>query len=96
VDEEAAVHLALTLEWPAAQVLLDLPPVDQDSFEGLTAALKRQFGQRLPAKESRGQLANYRWEGERVAAHTTAQPTRRTLPCMPSCMRCHQNTCGST
>jgi len=43
-EEEAAVHLALALEGPAAQVLLDLPPGGWGHLEGLSAALERRFG----------------------------------------------------
>jgi len=68
-DEEAAIHLALALDGPAAQVLLDLPPVDRGSFEGLTTTLKRRFGQRQSVYESREHLANfYRRERERLGA----------------------------
>jgi len=68
-DQEAAVHLALVLQGPAAQVLLDLPPVDRGSFTGLTAALERRFGERLSTEESREELLNcYRREGERLGA----------------------------
>jgi len=49
-DEEAAVHLAL--EGQMAQVLLDLPQGGRGSFEGLTPALERRFGQRLSTEES--------------------------------------------
>jgi len=55
-DKEAAVHLALALEGPAAQVLLDLPPVDWGSFTGLTVMLERRFGQRLSTEGSQVEL----------------------------------------
>jgi len=68
-DDEAAVHLALALEGPAAQVLLDLAPVDRTSFEGLITALERCFGQRLSAEENREHLASCcRQDGEHLGA----------------------------
>jgi len=42
-EDEAAVHLALTLEGPAAHILLDLAPVDRTSFEVLITALERRW-----------------------------------------------------
>jgi len=38
-DKEATVHLALALEGPVEQVLLDLTPGGRGHFEGLTTAL---------------------------------------------------------
>jgi len=84
-DEEAAVHLALALEGPTAQVLLDLPPVDRGSVESLTAALERQFGQRLSTEESREQLMNgYRREGEHLDCRRAPPHPTWLSPFQPS------------
>jgi len=68
-DDEAAVQLALALEGPTVQVLLNLAPVDQTSLEGLITSLERRFGQHQSADESREHLANcYQQDGEHLGA----------------------------
>jgi len=103
------MRLLSTWPWPwrgpAAQVLLNLDPVDRTSFDGLITALERGFGRRQSADESRERLAScHRQDGEHLGdlaedvwLHTQrgyppVQP-RRTLPCVPSCVRCPQNAC---
>lgn len=66
-QEETATHLALALEGPALQVLLDLPLEEQRDLRALTTALGRQFGQRPPAEQSREELARRR-EGESLGS----------------------------
>ncbi|KAG1941393.1 interleukin-1 receptor accessory protein-like 1-A [Pimephales promelas] len=67
--EETAIHLALALEGPALQVLIDLSPEERCDLQALTAALNRRFGQRTSAEQSREELANRRrCEGESVGA----------------------------
>ncbi|KAG1957220.1 thy-1 membrane glycoprotein [Pimephales promelas] len=67
--EETAIHLALALEGPALQVLIDLSPEERRDLQALTAALNRRFGQRTSAEQSREELANRRrCEGESVGA----------------------------
>ncbi|KAG2466426.1 CELF4 protein, partial [Polypterus senegalus] len=67
--EEAATHLALALEGPALQVLIDLPPEECRDLQALTDALTRRFGQRTSAEHNREELTNrHRREGESVGA----------------------------
>ncbi|KAG1946509.1 thy-1 membrane glycoprotein [Pimephales promelas] len=67
--EETAIHLALALEGPAFQVLIDLSPEKRRDLQALTAALNRRFGQRTSAEQSREELTNRRrCEGESVGA----------------------------
>lgn len=67
--EETAIHLALALEGPALQVLIDLSPDERRDIQALTAALSRRFGQRTSAEQSREELATRRRrEGESVGA----------------------------
>ncbi len=51
--EETATHLALALEGPALQVLIDLSPEERRDLQALTAALNRRFGQGTSAEQSR-------------------------------------------
>ncbi|RXN35115.1 Retrovirus-related Pol poly from transposon [Labeo rohita] len=67
--EETATRLALALEGPALQVLIDLSPEEQGDLQALTATLNRRFGQRTSAEQSIEELTNQRWrEGESVGA----------------------------
>ncbi|KAG2470444.1 PO210 protein, partial [Polypterus senegalus] len=67
--EEAATHLALALEGPALQVLIDLSSEECRDLQALTAALTRRFGQRTSAECSREKLTSRRRrEGESVGA----------------------------
>lgn len=85
-DHEAAAHLALALEGPVAQIRLDLAPVDWTSFKALIPSLERHFGQRLSAEGSKEHLASCQ------STRNTATPG---TPCMPFCIRCLPNACGS-
>lgn len=63
--KETVTHLALALEGPALQVLIDLSPEEQCDLQALTAALHRRFGQRTSAEHNREELTNRRRrEGE--------------------------------
>ncbi len=65
--EETATHLALVLESPALQVLIDLSPEERRDLQALTAALNRRFGQRTSAEQRREELTDRRRpEGESV------------------------------
>ncbi|RXN10646.1 pleckstrin -like protein [Labeo rohita] len=66
--EEAATHLALALEGPALQVLIDLFPEERCDLQALTAALNRHFGQRTSAEQSREELTNRRRREEESVA----------------------------
>lgn len=68
-DGEAATHLALALEGPALQTLLDLDPAEQTSLATLTRALERRYGQRQSAQSHRLKLLDRRRQaGERWGA----------------------------
>ncbi len=49
--KETVTHLALALEGPALQVLIDLSPEVWRDLQALTAALNRRFGQRTSAEQ---------------------------------------------
>ncbi len=67
--EETATHLALALEGPALQVLIDLSPEERRDLQAHTAALNRRFGQRTSAEQRREELTDQRRpEGESVGA----------------------------
>ncbi|KAJ8352199.1 hypothetical protein SKAU_G00236750 [Synaphobranchus kaupii] len=60
-----AGHLALTLEGPALEAILDLPPAERQNLQALTAALQRRFIQHRSAEASREKLlSRYRCEEE--------------------------------
>ncbi|KAL2087245.1 hypothetical protein ACEWY4_018304 [Coilia grayii] len=56
--EDTAVHVALALEGPALQVLLDLSPTEQRDYMALTTALERRFGERRTVEQRRDQLTS--------------------------------------
>ncbi len=88
--EETATHLALALEGPALQVLIDLSPEERRDLQALTAALNRRFGQRTSAEQSREELTNRRRrEGESVGAFTAdiRVYARRGYPTFPAAAR---------
>ncbi|KAJ8359452.1 hypothetical protein SKAU_G00159770 [Synaphobranchus kaupii] len=63
--EQTAGHLALTLEGPALEAILDLPPAERQNLQALTAALQRRFTQHRSAEASREKLlSRYRCEEE--------------------------------
>lgn len=89
-QEETATHLALALEGPALQVLLDLPLEEQRDLRALTTALGRRFGQRPPAEQSREELARRRRrEGESLGsfAADVRLYARRGYPTFPGAAR---------
>ncbi|KAJ8333759.1 hypothetical protein SKAU_G00410780 [Synaphobranchus kaupii] len=51
-----AGHLALALEGPALEAILDLPPAERQNLQALTAALQRRFIQHRSAEASREKL----------------------------------------
>ncbi|KAJ8369228.1 hypothetical protein SKAU_G00092560 [Synaphobranchus kaupii] len=54
--EQTAGHLALALEGPALEAILDLPPAERQNLQALTAALQRRFIQHRSAEASREKL----------------------------------------
>ncbi|KAJ8337367.1 hypothetical protein SKAU_G00385870 [Synaphobranchus kaupii] len=63
--EQTAGHLALALEGPALEAILDLPPAERQNLQALTAALQRRFIQHRSAEASREKLlSRYRCEEE--------------------------------
>ncbi|KAJ8346422.1 hypothetical protein SKAU_G00278230 [Synaphobranchus kaupii] len=63
--EQTAGHLALALEGPALEAILDLPPAERQNLQALTAALQRRFIQHRSAEASQEKLLNrYRCEEE--------------------------------
>lgn len=67
--EDSAAQLALALEGPALQVLLDLTPAEQRDYDILTGALEQRFGVRQTAEQRREQLVGRRRkEGESLGA----------------------------
>ncbi|TRY65073.1 hypothetical protein DNTS_026092 [Danionella cerebrum] len=52
-DGEMAIKVALALEGPALQVLLDLALEERNNIDSLEAALKYRFGQRVSSESSR-------------------------------------------
>ncbi|KAJ8369429.1 hypothetical protein SKAU_G00094570 [Synaphobranchus kaupii] len=54
--EQTAGHLALALEGPALEAILDLPPAERRNLQALTAALQRRFIQHRSAEASRETL----------------------------------------
>ncbi|KAJ8375685.1 hypothetical protein SKAU_G00062650 [Synaphobranchus kaupii] len=63
--EQTAGHLALALEGPALEAILDLPPAERQDLQALTAALQRRFIQHRSAEASREKLlSRYRCEEE--------------------------------
>ncbi|KAJ8333136.1 hypothetical protein SKAU_G00420320 [Synaphobranchus kaupii] len=63
--EQTAGHLALALEGPALEAILDLPPGERQNLQALTAALQRRFTQHRSAEASREKLlSRYRYEEE--------------------------------
>ncbi|KAJ8346684.1 hypothetical protein SKAU_G00280850 [Synaphobranchus kaupii] len=63
--EQTAGHLALALEGPALEAILDLPPAERPNLQALTAALQRRFIQHRSAEASREKLlSRYRSEEE--------------------------------
>ncbi|RXN17872.1 Retrovirus-related Pol polyprotein from transposon 412 [Labeo rohita] len=88
--EEVATHLALALEGPALQVLIDLSPEERRDLQALTAALNRRFGQRTSAEQSREELTNRRRrEGESVGAFASdiRVYARKGYPTFPAAAR---------
>ncbi len=88
--EETATHLALALEGPALQVLIDLSPEERRDLQALTAALNCRFGQRTSAEQSREELTNRRrHEGESVGALAAdiRVYARRGYPTFPAAAR---------
>jgi len=79
--DEAAIHLALALEGPAAQVLFDLAPMDQTGLEGLITVLGRCFGQRQSADEAREPLASH----YRLPPVQPSRPRGPCPACLPAC-----------
>ncbi|KAG5833838.1 hypothetical protein ANANG_G00280140 [Anguilla anguilla] len=63
-ESQTATHLALALEGPALQVLLDLDAAEQGDLKALTMALARHFGQRRSMQSSREKLNSRRREGK--------------------------------
>ncbi|KAJ8381244.1 hypothetical protein SKAU_G00020220 [Synaphobranchus kaupii] len=60
-----AGHLALSLEGPALEAILDLPPAERQNLQTLTAALQQRFIQHRSAEASREKLlSRYRCEEE--------------------------------
>lgn len=67
--EDSVAQLALALEGPALQVLLDLTPAEQRDYETLMEALQQRFGVRQTAEQRQEQLAGrWRKEGESLGA----------------------------
>ncbi|KAJ8349268.1 hypothetical protein SKAU_G00243980 [Synaphobranchus kaupii] len=63
--EQTAGHLALALEGPALEAILDLPPTERQNLQALTAALQRRFIRHRSAEASREKLlSRYRCEEE--------------------------------
>ncbi|KAJ8349818.1 hypothetical protein SKAU_G00249480 [Synaphobranchus kaupii] len=63
--EQTAGHLALALEGPTLEAILDLPPAERQNLQALTAALQRRFIQHRSAEASREKLlSRYRCEEE--------------------------------
>ncbi|KAJ8381149.1 hypothetical protein SKAU_G00019270 [Synaphobranchus kaupii] len=63
--EQTAGHLALALEGPALEAILDLPPAERQNLQALTAALQRRFIQHRSAEASREKLlSRYHCEEE--------------------------------
>ncbi|KAJ8333601.1 hypothetical protein SKAU_G00416090 [Synaphobranchus kaupii] len=63
--EQTAGHLALALEGPALEAILDLPPAERQNLQALTAALQRRFTQHRSAEASWEKLlSRYRCEEE--------------------------------
>ncbi|KAJ8346916.1 hypothetical protein SKAU_G00283170 [Synaphobranchus kaupii] len=63
--ELAAGHLALALEGPALEAILDLPLAERQNLQALTAALQRRFIQHRSAEASQEKLlSHYRCEEE--------------------------------
>ncbi|KAJ8381237.1 hypothetical protein SKAU_G00020150 [Synaphobranchus kaupii] len=63
--EQTAGHLALALEGPALEAILDLPPAERQNLQALTAALQRRFIQHCSAEASREMLlSRYHCEEE--------------------------------
>ncbi|KAJ8380732.1 hypothetical protein SKAU_G00015100 [Synaphobranchus kaupii] len=63
--EQTAGHLALALEGPALEAILDLLPAERQNLQALTAALQRRFIQHRSAEASREKLlSRYRCEEE--------------------------------
>lgn len=88
--EETATHLALALEGPALQVLIDLSPEERRDLQALTAALNSRFGQRTSAEQSREELTNRRRrEGESVGAFAAdiRVHARKGYPTFPATAR---------
>ncbi|KAJ8364547.1 hypothetical protein SKAU_G00133780 [Synaphobranchus kaupii] len=83
---DAGADLALALEGPALEAILDLPPAERQDLQALTAALQRRFIQHRSAEASREKLlSRYRCEEEswgKVAADVqryAARPTRSSM-----------------
>ncbi len=79
--------MALALEGPALQVLVDLSPEERRDLQALTAALNRRFGQRTSAEQSREELTDRRRrEGESVGAFAAdiRVYARRGYPTFPA------------
>ncbi|KAJ8364253.1 hypothetical protein SKAU_G00130840 [Synaphobranchus kaupii] len=63
--EQIAGHLALALQGPALEAILDLPPAERQNLQALTAALQRRFIQHRSAEASWEKLpSRYRCEEE--------------------------------
>ncbi len=88
--EETATHLALALEGPALQVLIDLSPEERRDLQALTAALNRRFGQGTSAEQSREELTDRRHrEGESGGAFAAdiRVYARKGYPTFPAAAR---------
>ncbi|TRY65833.1 hypothetical protein DNTS_018008 [Danionella cerebrum] len=89
-DGETAIKVALALEGPALQVLLDLAPEERSNFNALEAALKCRFGQEVSAESSRDELAERRrLMGESLGAFAAevCSCVRRGFPTFPAEIR---------
>ncbi|KAJ8363722.1 hypothetical protein SKAU_G00125530 [Synaphobranchus kaupii] len=65
MPEKTAGHLALPIEGPALEAILDLPPVERQNLQALTPAFQRRFIQHRSAEASREKLlSRYRCEEE--------------------------------
>ncbi|KAJ8349480.1 hypothetical protein SKAU_G00246100 [Synaphobranchus kaupii] len=73
-----AGHLALALEGPALEAILDLPPAERQNLQALTAALQRRFIQHRSAEASREKLLS-RYQCEEESWGKVDVPARPTM-----------------
>ncbi|KAJ8349654.1 hypothetical protein SKAU_G00247840 [Synaphobranchus kaupii] len=88
--EQTAGHLALALEGPALEAILDLLPAERQNLQALTAAIQRRFIQHRSAEASQEKLLSRyrprqgsRRRGGRLDTHATTTASGATRPVLP-------------